>query len=205
MAGGLLGLACCSDPPPDSAVWGAAPIATGTLAGVLAVSLAATLADWVSGIGLWAFLGETVRVNRPGISDWRPLCGNRRAGHRPVADLCDADGRRHGQRAFEDTARHTAIVLGLGAASVRVNRLDVFFTVSAVNAADSLPGKTPSQTHLHQRGPGPRSWWRPLYRRCSPSAPGGCERISTAPGLTDPDASGEAGGFIAANRLNAGS
>ena len=180
---------------------GAAPIATRTLAGVLAVSLAATLAN-PYGIGLWAFLGETVRVNRPGISDWRPLWETDAQVIVPwlISATLTAVAMAKGRSRIP--LAHTAIVLGLGVASVRVNRLDVFFTLSAVMLLSPYLGSTvadppaPTWTRSTVLVAAALSallavgaWWM--------RADFNCARLD---GPWMPER--EAGGFIAANRLH---
>lgn len=119
--------------------WTAARMTTGTvpsdrpiLAAVLGVAaLSATLVN-PYGTGMWAFLAETVRVQRPHIGDWQPIYTLAPAfalvWFIPVAVTAFAAAR-----AFERIDRvHLGLVAILGVAAVRVSRLDAFFTLAAV-------------------------------------------------------------------------
>jgi len=130
-------------------VWtavGVTPLGAGLLrsrlAGAAGLALFATLVN-PYGIGLWTFMAETVRMNRPNISDWRPLS---EAGSDVIipwvlsaglALLALARGRRRIPLSY------ALIAASLGIASVRVNRLDAFFTLSTVMLlAPYVPGRT---------------------------------------------------------------
>jgi hypothetical protein len=96
-----------------------------------AAGVAATLLN-PYGYGLWTFLGETVGLDRPNINDWRPLLESGPQVLIPwlfTATLAVVALVRGGRRI---PVGHAAIAVGLAIASVRVNRLDVFFTLSTV-------------------------------------------------------------------------
>lgn len=97
--------------------------------GVVA-SAAATLVN-PYGTGMWAFLAETVRPARPFIDDWRPLYTTPALlpFWIPVATAAIA-GLWRERRTMPWS--HTAIVVALGIASVRVTRLDAFFAIATV-------------------------------------------------------------------------
>jgi hypothetical protein len=107
-----------------------------------AVSLLATLLN-PYGFGLWRFLFETVRPDRSSINDWRPLLD---AGPQVVIPWClsAATALFCVWRGWRRTPVWMVVVtFGLAVASVRVNRLDVFFTMSAVMLLGSqLPADT---------------------------------------------------------------
>jgi hypothetical protein len=91
----------------------------------------ATLAN-PYGIGLWKFLYRTVGFGRPNISDWRPMLESGPDVVVPwalTASVACLALWRGGRRV---PVAHGAIAIGLGLASVRVNRLDIFFTLSTV-------------------------------------------------------------------------
>jgi hypothetical protein len=101
------------------------------LISIAIVSLAATLVN-PYGWRMWTFLFDTVGLDRPMIDDWRPVY---RAGIGPIvtwiltaalAVVAFVRGRPAVRPA------HAAIVIGLGVASIRVVRLDAFFTLSVV-------------------------------------------------------------------------
>ena len=101
------------------------------LISVAIVSAAATLVN-PYGWRMWTFLFDTVGLDRPMIDDWRPMY---RSGIGPIvvwiltaALAVVAFVRR---RPVVRPA-HAAIVIGLGAASIRVVRLDAFFALSVV-------------------------------------------------------------------------
>ena len=97
----------------------------------VAMSLLATLLN-PYGLGLWRFLLQTVRPDRPGINDWRPLF---EAGPQVVVPWClsAATALFCVWRSWRRTPAWTVVVTtGLAVASVRVSRLDAFFTMSVV-------------------------------------------------------------------------
>ena len=103
----------------------------GRLGGAAGLALLATLAN-PYGIGLWSFLANTVSLNRPNINDWRPLM---EAGSQVIVPWVLTAGLAllaivRGKRRIP--LSYALIAIGLGAASVRVNRLDVFFSLSVV-------------------------------------------------------------------------
>jgi hypothetical protein len=107
----------------------AVPPARAALVAVLTTF--ATLAN-PYGIGLWGFLYHTVGLGRPNISDWRPLLESGPDVVIPwmlTAGVACLALWRGGSRV---PLVHAAIALGIGLASVRVNRLDIFFTLSTV-------------------------------------------------------------------------
>lgn len=99
-----------------------------------AVTIAAAVATLVNpyGLGMWRFLASTVRVERPDIGDWRPLYGTQLSAvlawliNAALAAAAFARGRR------SIPLSHALIVTALGVGAVRVNRLDVFFSLSVV-------------------------------------------------------------------------
>jgi hypothetical protein len=95
------------------------------------VTLAATLVN-PYGLGLWAFLSHTVRLNRPNINDWRPLYESGADVILPWILTAAAAAAGLWRARFRVPPTHALIVVGLGIASVRVSRLDVFFTLSTV-------------------------------------------------------------------------
>jgi hypothetical protein len=93
--------------------------------------IAATLLN-PYGYGLWTFLGETVSLDRPNINDWKPLVDSGAQVVIPwllTATLAIVAVFRGGRRI---PISHVVIAVGLAVASIRVNRLDVFFTLSTV-------------------------------------------------------------------------
>lgn len=96
-----------------------------TLVAIGAASLAATLANPYAA-GLWSFLGETVRLGRPDVTDWKPLLELPHAVIAiemvlpAVALMCLA---RSGWRV---SLRYTAIVAVLVFATFRIGRTDAF-------------------------------------------------------------------------------
>ena len=101
------------------------------LGGIMVLAALATLVN-PYGFGMWRFLAGTVSLNRPNVNDWRPLFESGSAVILPwlmTAALATAAFAR-GRRAIP--IGHALIVLALGLGSIRVNRLDVFFTLSVV-------------------------------------------------------------------------
>ena len=100
----------------------------------VAVTILSALATLINPYGpaMWTFLAGSVGLNRPNINDWRPLIDSGSAVIVPwliSATLAIAAFAR-GRRSIRIS--HAFIVLALGIGSVRVNRLDVFFTLSVV-------------------------------------------------------------------------
>ena len=199
-------------------VWsaiGMTPLGPGLLRTRLALAaglaLVATLAN-PYGTGLWTFLWETVRLNRPNISDWRPLA---EAGPQVIlpwalsavlALAALVQGRRR------IPVAHALIAIGLGAASVRVNRLDVFFTLSVVlllapYLAKIRQGKR-ARNYADTSGTARPNWTRAMQIAALAVAIGlGLAGWRQRESLTCVRLDGpwmperEAGAFIAANRL----
>jgi hypothetical protein len=100
------------------------------LAGAVAASLAATLVN-PYGVEMWQFLATTVRMERPMIADWQPLYtlpyGFWIAWIATFAVVAVAVTRGRSQV----DPRYVAITALLGAAAVRVSRLDAFFAIAA--------------------------------------------------------------------------
>lgn len=101
---------------------------------LIGLTIAATLATLINpyGLSLWRFLASTVRVDRPDIGDWRPLYRTQLSAVLPwlinagLAAAAFARGRR------SIPLSHVLVVVALGVGAVRVNRLDVFFSISVV-------------------------------------------------------------------------
>lgn len=95
------------------------------------ISIVGTLAN-PYGIEMWRFLMTTVRVARPNINDWRPLFESGSVVVIPwgisvgLAIYAVVRGRRR------ISVSHLLVVVTLGLAAIRVNRLDAFFTLSVV-------------------------------------------------------------------------
>jgi hypothetical protein len=158
------------------AIWSIAEASTSrrwsapVLAGVAVLAALATLVN-PYGFGMWRFLAGTVSLNRPNVNDWRPLLESGSAVIVPwlitaaVAVAAFARGRR------AITVSHALIVLALGLGSIRVNRLDVFFSSSVV----MLIGK-----HLASRPGDDRVQRTPLWSRRVVAAAGVAAAIAGA-------------------------
>jgi hypothetical protein len=99
------------------------------IAGLL--TLAATLAN-PYGVQLWTFLATTVRPDRPNIDDWRPLFESGIGFIVPWAICATLAIIAFTKRRPPIPWSHALIVIGLGIGSIRVSRLDVFFSVSVI-------------------------------------------------------------------------
>ena len=105
-------------------------------AGLAAAACAATacLATVANpyGIGLWRFLGETVRPGRAAIGDWQPMLalpvGFWSSWMLPFGVAVLAFARARGRLNLS----YALIVILLGAGSVQVSRLDAFFALAVV-------------------------------------------------------------------------
>lgn len=98
---------------------------------VVLLSAAATVAN-PYGPGMWSFLVETVRLERGMIADWQPLL-NTGAGKIVAwgtAATLALTAFIHRRPPIPLT--HALLILGLGVASLKVSRLDGFFSVSVV-------------------------------------------------------------------------
>jgi hypothetical protein len=195
-------------------VWtaiGLTPLGAGLLWGRLGgAALLALLATLVNpyGVGLWTFLAETVQLNRPNISDWRPLS---EAGTQVIvpwalsaglALLAIARGRRRIPLSY------ALIAIGLGVASVRVNRLDVFFSLSIVMLLAPYLTRAPRPDRRKQsREPAPK--WTLLMQAAAVALAIGLvlagwrqREVFTCLRLDGPwMPERESGAFIAANHL----
>ncbi len=133
------------------------------LISVAMLSLGATLVN-PYGWRMWTFLFDTVGLDRPMIDDWRPMY---RSGIGPIvvwiltaALAVVAFARR---RPAVRTA-HAAIVIGLGAASIRVVRLDAFFALSVVMLLSAQIGAVREKRTVPQARP---LWnWKSVLAGC---------------------------------------
>ena len=96
-----------------------------------ALTLVATLAN-PYGWQLWRFLAATVRPDRPNIDDWRPLFQSGMGFIVPWTICAVLAAVAFVKRRPQIPWSHTFIVAGLGVASIRVSRLDVFFSLSVI-------------------------------------------------------------------------
>ncbi len=100
----------------------------------IAVTILSALATLLNpyGPGMWTFLAGSVGLNRPNVNDWRPLFDSGATVIVPwlisatLAVVAFARGRG------SIPVTHALIVLALAVGSMRVNRLDIFFTLSVV-------------------------------------------------------------------------
>lgn len=100
----------------------------------VSVTIVAALATLINpyGLGMWRFLATTVRVDRPDVTDWQPLYRLQWGAILPwvlnaaLAAAAFVRGRRSIPLSYQ------LIVLMLGVGALRVNRLDVFFSLSVV-------------------------------------------------------------------------
>jgi hypothetical protein len=133
------------------------------LISVAMLSLGATLVN-PYGWRMWTFLFDTVGLDRPMIDDWRPIY---RAGIAPIVTWILTAAlaviafvrRRPAVR-----PAYAAIVIGLGAASIRVVRLDAFFTLSVVMFLAAQIGAVPHTETVPQARP---LWnWKSVLAGC---------------------------------------
>jgi hypothetical protein len=84
------------------------------------------------GIGLWGFILETVRLDRAAIADWQPLLntGSGKIVAWGTAAILGAIALVH--RRPSVPLSHVLLTVGFGAASLKVSRLDAFFSISVV-------------------------------------------------------------------------
>jgi hypothetical protein len=110
-----------------------------TAAAAVVSGLLATLAN-PYGWQMWRFLADTVRIERPMIADWQPLYELPAALWAPwltgIAVLAVAAARAQSRADWLNVATAGT----LGAAAVRVSRLDAFFALAAAYAAVSVLG-----------------------------------------------------------------
>lgn len=94
-------------------------------------ALAATLVN-PYGIGLWQFLYETVGLARPDIADWRPMIRYPLRVMLPWSIMLGLGAWAAVRAAVRPRVASLVIILGLAAATARVNRLDAFFALSVL-------------------------------------------------------------------------
>jgi hypothetical protein len=98
------------------------------------IGMVAVLATAINpyGADMWRFLAETVRVDRPMISDWEPTY-SLPSGFAALWLVPAAIAAFAVMRAPRQVNRvHTLVVLLLGVAALRVSRLDAFFALATV-------------------------------------------------------------------------
>jgi hypothetical protein len=101
------------------------------LVGIAVLGAAATLLN-PYGIRMWTFLAGTVGLNRPNINDWRPLFESGSAVWLPWLMTATIAIVAFARRRRMIPASHASIVAALAVGSIRVNRLDIFFTLSVL-------------------------------------------------------------------------
>ena len=84
------------------------------------------------GPGLWAFVTETVRFERTWIADWQPLLDAGAGKIVPWAIAATFASIALVHRTPPIPASYTLLVVGLGLGSLRVSRLDAFFSLSVL-------------------------------------------------------------------------
>jgi hypothetical protein len=98
---------------------------------VLLASVAATLVN-PYGIDIWRFMAETVRLERGMIADWQPLLATGPGKIVAWGTAATLGAAAFVQRRPPIPVAHTLLVIGFGAASFKVSRLDAFFSLSVV-------------------------------------------------------------------------
>jgi hypothetical protein len=127
------------------------------LALVLVLSTAATLAN-PYGVGMWTFLGETIRLERGMIADWQPLLNTGAGKIVAWGTAATFAAIAFIERRPRLPLFRAVLVLGLGAAALKVSRLDGFFSLSVVmllapQVASFAEGrKAPAATERHGVG-----------------------------------------------------
>ncbi len=165
---------------------------------LLAAASAATLIN-PYGIGMWSFLAETVRVERPNIADWEPLLSLPPAFAAlwlvpavvAVAVIVSARNRV--------ATTHAALVVLLGIAALRVSRLDAFFALAVVFFLGPLLSRKPGE-ESEGTSSRARSWSLALTAALLVVVSVGAwqlPRIKVSPGSPEP----EAARYIRDNRL----
>jgi hypothetical protein len=110
------------------------------LGGVGALSVLATLLN-PYGVGLWRFVAETVRPNRPDISDWNPLLALPLPilAIEAVLPIAALIALWRARKQWTPQPKELGVVLLLMVATFRVGRVDAFFQAAlAVTMAPAL-------------------------------------------------------------------
>lgn len=127
---------------------------------LLLIGVAACLATLVNpyGLEMWRFLADTVRVERPMISDWQPTYalppGFAALWLIPVGVAVAAIARGRDRIDW----MNAALVVCLGVAAIRVSRLDVFFALATVFLLGPYLSRPRSATEHSARGTSSRAW-----------------------------------------------
>jgi len=118
-----------------------------------AVGLLALLATLVNpyGLGMWRFLADTVGFGRDHIADWQPVW-NVPAPLVSWAVVAAVAGLLCAERCVPVTRTGPLLVALLGLGSLKVNRLDAFFALSAVITL--VPAFGEAARRLERRGDG---------------------------------------------------
>ncbi len=127
------------------ALWSAMSAATngeyrGAIIGVFGLACAATLLN-PYGVGLWHFLADTVRVERPLIGDWQPLYTLPAlfwTSYLAALAIFAIAARSSTQ----DQWVRVAMAASLGLMAIRVSRLDAFFALASVFLAAAVLPKS---------------------------------------------------------------
>ncbi len=101
---------------------------------IVSMAVASTAATLVNpyGIGLWKFVFQTVRFERPDILEWYPVTQIPLSGSAPWIVTAAALVALVLRSGLPTNRAALAVVAALGAASFRTNRLDAFFASAVV-------------------------------------------------------------------------
>lgn len=124
------------------------------VAAVLAASIAATLLN-PYGAGMWEFIAGTVRLERTMIADWQPLFGTGPGKVVAWGTAAVLAGTAFAGRQPPIPLAHAMLVVGLGAAALKVSRLDAFFSIAVVMLlAPQVAGFAEGRTRAATPAPG---------------------------------------------------
>lgn len=129
---------------------------------LMLIGVAACLATLVNpyGLEMWRFLADTVRVERPMISDWQPTfalpTGFAALWLIPAGVAVVAVVRARDRMNW----MNAALVACLGVAALRVSRLDVFFALASVFLLGPLLARAPEVVTANSTRAASGSAWR---------------------------------------------
>ncbi len=127
---------------------------------ILAAAVLATLANPYS-VGMWSFIFDTVRLDRAAISDWQPLLNTGSGKIVAWGTAAILGGIALFHRRPSVPLSHVLLTVGFGAASLKVSRLDAFFSLSVVMLLASQVADFAEGTRRRVVGADARRWLWP--------------------------------------------